>query len=123
MEGVVYSLKDCLNVFFVLGIPVEKLLFSEGGAKSLIWRQIQSDILQLPLQSIKNNEHSSYGAALLAAVVCGEYKDVKEACSRVISYGETIYPQIENMEIYTKLYGIYQSLYPLLKNVFKELSI
>jgi xylulokinase len=52
MEGVVYSLKDCLNVFYVLGIPVEKLLCSGGGAKSLIWRQIQSDILQLPLQSI-----------------------------------------------------------------------
>ena len=122
MEGVVYSLKDCLNVFYEMGIPVEKLLCSGGGAKSLVWRQIQADILELPLQSIKNHEHSSYGAALLAAVACGEYKDINEACSRVVFYEDTLHPQKENMEIYSKLYSVYQSLYPLLKNVFKELS-
>ncbi|MGF6952323.1 xylulokinase [Neobacillus sp. B4I6] len=121
MEGVVYSLKDCLNVFYEIGVPVEKLLSSGGWAKSIVWRQIQSDILELPLHSIKNNEHSSYGAALLAAVACGEYKDIKEACHRNVSYEDTLYPLKENIEIYKKLYRIYQSLYPLLKNVFKEL--
>ncbi|MBA7581311.1 Xylulose kinase [subsurface metagenome] len=44
MEGVVFALRDCLEVFEELGIKIERVIASGGGAKSRVWRQMQADI-------------------------------------------------------------------------------
>ena len=45
MEGVAYSLKDCLEIINELGINVNSIKLGGGGAKSVRWRQVMADIL------------------------------------------------------------------------------
>ena len=45
MEGVTYSLRDCLEIIEELGVAVKQIRASGGGAKSPFWRQMQADVL------------------------------------------------------------------------------
>ncbi len=44
MEGVTYSMRDSLEIFRELNIPVKQIRASGGGSKSPFWRQIQADV-------------------------------------------------------------------------------
>ncbi len=71
MEGVTFAMKDCLCIFQDLGVPIKSIVCSGGGAKSPVWRQIQADVYGTRLAMLSNDEHSSYGAALIAGVASG----------------------------------------------------
>jgi xylulokinase len=119
MEGVVFAFKDCLEVFEGLGIKIEQVIASGGGAKSKIWRQIQADVFNKEVFSTQSVEQAAMGAAILAGVGVGLYKDVEEGCKKVVKYrGEKIQPIPENVHIYNQRFKIYQSLYQDLKKRF-----
>ena len=44
IEGVSFSLKDCLDIIEDMGVPVESVRVSGGGARSAFWRQMLADI-------------------------------------------------------------------------------
>lgn len=58
---------------------MEKVRSLGGAAKSDFWLQIKSDVLNLPIELPKCSEASSLGAAILAGVGAGVYKDMEEA--------------------------------------------
>ena len=119
MEGVVFAFKDCLEVFEELGIKIEQVIASGGGAKSKVWRQIQADVFNKEVFSTQSVEQAAMGAAILAGVGVGLYKDVEEGCKKVVEYkGEKIQPISENVHIYNQRFKIYQSLYQDLKKDF-----
>jgi len=119
MEGVVFAFKDCLEVFEELGIKIEQVIASGGGAKSKVWRQIQADVFNKEVFSTQSVEQAAMGAAILAGVGVGIYKDVEEGCKKVVKYkGEKIQPISENVHIYNQRFKIYQSLYQDLKKDF-----
>ncbi|MFA5341435.1 MAG: xylulokinase, partial [Clostridia bacterium] len=66
-------------------------------------------------------EGPALGAAILAGVACGSYKSVPDACTHVITTNN-VYEYNKNNSIeYDKYYSIYKSLYPVLKDKYKEL--
>jgi hypothetical protein len=68
LEGVAFSLRDSLEIFKELQIPVEQIRASGGGSRSALWRQIQADIYGKELVTLYESEGSAFGAALLAGV-------------------------------------------------------
>ncbi|MBQ6908698.1 MAG: hypothetical protein IJQ29_01150, partial [Synergistaceae bacterium] len=61
------------------------------------------------------------GAALLAGVGVGAFKDVYEASSKVEkSVYKEFTPNHAHDEIYSKRYGTYLSMYPALKDIFRN---
>ena len=64
MEGVAYSLRDCMEVLYRLGVTVnDTVRIIGGGSKSAVWRQIVADVLDMPLcQSLTDD--SSVGSAI-----------------------------------------------------------
>ena len=68
LEGVAFSLRDSLEIFQELKIPVEQIRASGGGSRSFTWRQIQADIYGKELVTLRTSEGSALGAALLAGV-------------------------------------------------------
>ncbi|NJM42419.1 MAG: xylulokinase, partial [Anaerolineae bacterium] len=70
LEGVAFSLRDCLSAVKDTGAPVNELRVIGGGAKIKLWRQILCDVLGQPLLK-PNVEDASFGAALLAGVANG----------------------------------------------------
>ena len=122
MEGVGYSLWDCLSVFGEMGVGVNKMLACGGGGTSRLWRQMLSDMYGLNVSKTDSPEAPALGAAILAMVGTGIYPSVKTACENIIKVGETARPNGENGKKYAEIYRIYKDLYVNLKQSFKDLS-
>ena len=122
MEGVVFSLRDCLEIIKEMGVDVKDIRTSGGGGKSQLWRQIQADIFGTGITTINSSEGPALGAALLAGVGTGVYKSVQQACDAVLTIKST---QKTNNSLhlkYNKYYELYGSLYKSLKNDFATLN-
>ncbi|HEX3876358.1 MAG TPA: xylulokinase [Bryobacteraceae bacterium] len=117
IEGVSYSQRDCLDIIEDLGVAVEAVRASGGGAKSLFWRRILANVLHKRLASLESQEGSAYGAALLAMVGSGEFADVPEACHAVVRETESLLPDDE-AGFYEKGHKVYAALYPALRATF-----
>ena len=81
MEGVIFSLRDSLEIMRELDVPIEQVRATGGGARSTLWRQLQADIYGLPIHRTTADEGPAHGAALLSGVAAEVYRDVNEACS------------------------------------------
>ncbi len=122
MEGVVYGLRDSLEIFQQMGVQPTQVRLSGGGARSAVWRQIQADIFHRTCVTINIDEGPALGVALLAGVGTGIYPSVPEACARTIAVVDRIEPIAENADIYAQYYPIYQRLYAHLKDEFTALA-
>ncbi len=115
MEGVAFALRDCLEVAKSNGVTPTKATICGGGAKSKTWQQIIADVLNLPLNISDNKQGVAFGAAVLAMVASGEYKDVNSACSAVLNKGTTLFPNQDAAEKYNIKYGKFRKIYPAIK--------
>jgi len=122
LEGVTFSLKDCLEIMKENNIVISRIVASGGGGKSSLWRQIQADVFNSPMVTINNDEGPAFGVALLAAVAAGVYNSVEEACKETIEITSETKPVAENVKIYEDYYHVYHSLYPSLKDRFEDLA-
>jgi xylulokinase len=66
MEGVVFSLRDGLEIMGELGLNIVEVRVIGGGARSAMWRQLQADIFGRPVLTMRAEEGPAFGAALLA---------------------------------------------------------
>jgi xylulokinase len=112
LEGVAFSLRDSLEIFQELGIPVEQIRASGGGSRSFLWRQIQADIYAKELVTLRTSEGSALGAALLAGVGAKIYKSVEESAEEAIQVKESMSPRPDDVAAYQRFYQVYRSLYP-----------
>ena len=115
LEGVSYSLQDCLRIVEQMGVPVESVRVSGGGARSHFWRQMLADVFAKPAVALETQEGSAYGAALLAQVGTGEYSSVPEVCKAAVREVDSVLPRAEESRVYAEGHRVYQSLYPALK--------
>ncbi len=122
LEGVAFSLRDSLEIFSELGIPVDEIRASGGGSRSFGWRKIQADIYGKELVTLKTSEGSAFGAALLAGVGAKVYKSVEESAEEAIQIGEKMSPVAANVATYDRLYSVYRSLYPAVKKFSHQLA-
>lgn len=121
LEGVLFGLRDSLEIARNLGICMERTKICGGGAKSPIWKKMAANILNLKVDVIENEEGPALGGAILAAVGCGAYRDVKAASEQIVKKKETIEPDPELVRKYEKKYQKFRKLYPALQTVFEDL--
>lgn len=122
MEGVTYSLADCLQLMIELGANVRQVRAVGGGARSLLWRQIQADVFGIPVRRTTVDERPAYGAALLAGVTAGHFKSVSDACSVVRLRPDVAEPNPESAQLYGRYLKLYRDLYPATSATMAQLS-
>jgi xylulokinase len=122
MEGVVYSMRDSLEIIEGLGVPIRQIRASGGGSHSPLWRQIQADAFGRKVVTINSEEGAAYGVALLAAVGAGVFKNIEEACTATIRVVQETPIQRPARKYYDCAFPIYQQLYRSLKNDFKSIA-
>lgn len=116
MEGVVYALRDSLEVFKELGVKVDRVIARGGGAKSALWRQIQADVFNSQVMTVKVGKEAAFGAALLGGVGAGFYRDLEEAVKQTVGIRSVEYPNADRAKIYEHYYrNVYRQLYPSLR--------
>ena len=122
LEGVVFALRDSLEVARSLGISLSSTRICGGGAKSPLWKRMVANILNLQVETVRIEEGPAYGAAILAAVGCGEYATVEEAAARLVQPGEVISPEPELVAAYENRYQLFRKLYPALAPAFAKMA-
>lgn len=120
-EGVAFGLRDSLEVARKLGVAPESTTICGGGAKSALWRKIVANIMNIRVETVEVEEGPAYGGAILAAVACKEFSDVKAACDTIVRKSSTTKPDEILVEKYEKAYQKFTKLYPTLKPIFKDL--
>ena len=121
LEGVAFAMRDSLEVAKSLGIDIKRTTICGGGAKSLLWRKIMANVLNLEVDIIESEEGPGYGGAILAAVGCGEYDSVEEAAKKLVKVVDTVKPDSELVKKYEKRYKIFRQIYPNLKFLYPML--
>jgi xylulokinase len=123
LEGVAFGLKDSFALLQGAGLgAIEQVRVSGGGAKSLLWRQILADVLNVELVTVNTTEGAAYGAALLAGVGAGVWPDVDTACAQTIKTENAVTPNREAASLYESLYPHYRNLYATLRPTFVGLA-
>ena len=122
LEGVCYSLKDGLEIIKSLGAQPAVIRLSGGGARSPLWHQLFADIFDARVTTLETQEGSAYGAALLAAIATGGFRDAYQAADMAIHEVGVKTPQPKSTDFYAKRYLIYRSLYPALKSAFGAIA-
>ena len=121
LEGVALGLKDSFTLIAQAGLPADyEARISGGGAQSAVWQQIIADVLGAPLVNINTTEGGAFGAAILASVAAGMHIDAAAACGAMIQRGARVDVGAD-ADVYAERYGVYQSLYPTLKDTFARL--
>jgi xylulokinase len=125
MEGVVFSLRSCKDILEKdLNQKVDYFVASGGGSQSKVWLQIQADILNNNIYISNMKEQSGVGAAIVAGISIGVYKNYEHAFSKVIKLNETaINPINENVKLYDMMFEIYNDLYDKTKENMHKLSL
>lgn len=119
LEGVAFALRDSFEVAKSLGIQIERTKICGGGAKSPLWKKMIANILNIKVDVIESEEGPALGGAMLAAVACGEYKDVVEAAEKIVKVVDTVEPDSELVAAYNKRYDTFKQIYPTVKGLYQ----
>ncbi len=112
MEGVAFSLREAAQALGGASTMPAELILAGGGARSIIWPQIISDVLGVRVRFPRVDEGSAYGAALLAAVGSGAFRDIDEGVKEWVRYGDAVIePRDEFRKMYDGAYEKYREIY------------
>jgi len=115
LEGVAFGLKDNLDLLSDAGIPRPAELRASGGAmNSPLWRQIIADVLQVPLVTTTTTEGAALGAAMLAGIGIGHWRDCAEATVATVRTGKVVEPDTAMSAAYEEACIRFKALYPAL---------
>jgi len=122
MESVAYALYDSFQLITATGQNINTpIVLNEGGAKSILWRQIITDVFNIPTVLVKRRTGAPYGDALLAGVATGIFKDLSIS-TEWTEYIDRLEPNGNNHALYMEYFKIYKSLYQHVKEDFKSLA-
>jgi xylulokinase len=121
IEGITFGMREQTTIFRAMGIAIEQVRASGGGARSAFWRQMQADMYHSPVVTINVSEGAALGAAILAAVGVGDYASVPEATKAIIRVKEKHHPHGKAADTYDRQYAKYAQLYPALRATFAAL--
>ena len=120
LEGVAFSLRHNLDTAGSLGVETGTLKAMGGAANSPLWTQMKADVTEKRIEVPASDTATTLGAALLAGVGIGLYRDFEEAVGRTVAVQRVYLPQEQHQAAYDKSYQTYLKLYPTLKDLMKE---
>ena len=122
MESVAFALYDSFRLIAATGQKINApIVLNEGGAKSVLWRRIITDVFDVPTVLVGRRTGAPYGDAILAGVAVGILKDFSVAKAWT-SYVDPMEPDRERHGLYMEYFDLYKRLYEHLKEDFKTLA-
>ncbi len=122
LEGASYAMRDSLELIREMGVNIEQIRVSGGGARSSLWRQIQADIYGVDVHTVNATEGPAVGVALLAMVGAGAFSSVPEACDATIRLVDQTKVEPQVKAFHDKAYVLYKKLYQDLRESFAMIS-
>ena len=106
LEAIAYGFRQHIEIFNERGLKITNIKVTNGGSKSKLWKQILADVLDQPLSPVVDHPGASLGAALIAGIGVGIFKDFSVANSILMS-DTPIIPNKKNRDIYDQRFSDY----------------
>ena len=112
VEGCTFALHDVLGRLDALGLAGREIRVVGGGARSELWLQIKADVTGRPVRPVLAEEPTATGAAVLAGLAAGTFRDPAEAVERTVTPSDRCYqPDERTQSVYAERYAQYRALY------------
>ena len=122
MEAVAFAMYDSFRLIKQAGLKVNyPMVLNEGGAVSRLWRQIITDVFNVPIVLAGQRTGAPFGDAILAGVASGVFKNFSIA-KQWFEGIEPMEPNEKNHTSYMEIFSLYKKLYEHLKQDFRELA-
>lgn len=123
MEGLCMEARLIIEVTEgVFGSTIDTLNTVGGGARSAVWQQIKADVTGREIEIPEVEEATPLGAALLAGIGVGIFRDQMDASKTTYKVRTRYTPNAEHREVYDRLYAVYRTLYPALLEAHTALT-
>jgi xylulokinase len=122
MEGVLFGMRDGLEIMRGIGVRPKEIRATGGGASVPLWLRLQADVYGLPVHRLQIEEGAAYGAALLGHVAAGTFANVDEAAAVVRTMPEATEPDAQATQTYEALSEVYRSSYDSMREGMHRLS-
>ncbi|MGX6978891.1 xylulokinase [Vagococcus elongatus] len=123
IEGITFSLKESQKLMMENTAKIFKEIVSVGGgAKSDLWMQIQADVFETNVRSLKVEQGPGLGAAMIAAMGLEWFNNVETCVATFVTYDQEFYPDNDNVSEYKKYYDIYKMIYSSTRDISYKLA-
>jgi len=114
IESTAFGAKKIITTFNECGVQIKKFIAAGGLIKNKVLMQIYSDVLNMPIYTVKSEQGCALGAAIHAAVAAGAYPDVSSASAVMGGQDDHVYHPIkQNIDTYERLFRHYEQLYEM----------
>jgi len=120
LEAIAYMLRRNLELIAGAGVHPVEVRSTGGGALSPLWRQIKSDVLNLPVVSLEESNTALLGNAMLAALAVGAFDSLEQAAGSMVRVADRLEPQPVNVPVYERAYQRYCQLNDNLDPLFRQ---
>jgi len=105
LESTCFAVRaNCEQLEEVSGNVIQELVFCGGASRSMLWAQIQSDVLNRPVRVPLLKEATALGASILAGVGVEIYDSISDAVERLVRWEPTIRPHRDTASVYERHY-------------------
>jgi len=112
IEATAYGTRTIVEAFATSGVPVREFIAAGGLVKNPLLMQIYSDVLGLPISTIRSAQGPALGSAIHAAVAAGAYPDIHAASAAMGAIDRDVYvPDPARAAAYDELYAEYLLLH------------
>ena len=108
LEGVTYEMAYIMEALARCGIGIHELRAVGGGAKSAYWLGIKAAVTGCRIVPLETAEAGIAGAAMLAGVAAGIYRDLREAEPYFVKTRPAVEPDAAQREQYAANYERYK---------------
>ena len=122
MEGVAFALLHNIQTAEEVRAYITDMNSVGGSANSDVWMRIKSDVTGKPMRVPVSDTATTMGAAMLAGMSAGIYKNYREAIDSTIQVKAAYEPDMRNHEEYQKYYAVYLELYEKLKESMAKIT-
>ena len=109
MEGIACGVRSRLETLGRTSAPATELRVSGGGAGMAVWNQIKADVTGIPVVLVAGDSTAA-GAAMLAGLGAGIYRDAAEAVEAGYCPASRAEPDPAHRALYDDLYERYRAL-------------
>lgn len=122
VEGVSFALTDSARLMREIGVSLDTVRATGGGAKSPLWRTILASLFGTHVLTALTDAGPAFGAAILGGVGTGFWSSVAEATDALVRMTGDTPPNPTLAEEYAEYYRLYDDLYPTLRESYQRLA-
>jgi xylulokinase len=123
IEGLDYQFLDIVtSMEAALGVGLDRFVAVGGATRNTFWMQNKADVVGRPIEVPAVEEATPLGAAILAGIGVGLFRDEEDAFERVFRPGRTYAPDPGVSRCYAEGFRIYKDLYPALRPISRRLG-